>query len=280
MRKILKIIIPLLIILFLFLAINITFKDIDKKLIIHFLDVGQADSILVELPEKKTMLIDAGNNNDGNMIVQYLKERDIDTIDYLIGTHPHEDHIGGLDDVINSFNIGKIYLPEIIHNTRSFEDVLTAIQRKGKKITAARAGVNIIYEDDLKIYFLGPVKRSYDELNHYSAVIKLDYLNNSFLFTADAEIINELEMVNEYREELKADVLKVGHHGSSSSSCSEFLTAVSPIYAVISVGKDNPYGHPSPEVIERLANFNIKVLRTDLNGTIIFQSDGSDISLK
>jgi len=279
MRKTLKIIIPILLTLVLVFAVTIiTFKDIEKDLIIHFLDVGQADSILVELPEKKTMLIDAGNNSDGNMIVQYLKERNIDTIDFLIGTHPHEDHIGGLDDLIDNFKIGKIYLPKVTHTTKTFEDVLLAIQRKGKKIRAAKAGVNIIYENELKVYFLGPQERTYDELNHYSAVIKLDYLNNSFLFTGDAEIINEKEMLREYGSQLRADILKTGHHGSNSSTSQEFLAAVTPAYAVISVGKDNPYGHPSPEVIKRLNKANIKIFRTDLQGTIIVQSNGTKIS--
>lgn len=279
MRKTLKIIIPILLTLVLVFAVTIiTFKDIEKDLIIHFLDVGQADSILVELPEKKTMLIDAGNNSDGNMIVQYLKERNIDTIDFLIGTHPHEDHIGGLDDLIDNFKIGKIYLPKVTHTTKTFEDVLLAIQRKGKKIRAAKAGVNIIYENELKVYFLGPQERTYDELNHYSAVIKLDYLNNSFLFTGDAEIINEKEMLREYGSQLRADILKTGHHGSNSSTSQEFLGAVTPAYAVISVGKDNPYGHPSPEVIKRLNKANIKIFRTDLQGTIIVQSNGTKIS--
>ncbi len=266
----------LLFILFLlFIGINVPGRT--GELIIHFLDVGQADSILLELPNNEIMLIDAGNNSDGRKVVSYLRDKGIDTIDYLIGTHPHADHIGGLDDVIDNFEIGMIYLPQVIHTSKTFEDVLLAVQRKGKKITPARAGVSILNESELKIYFLSPIRNDYDDLNHYSAVIKVDFLNKSFLFTGDAEIPNEEEMIEKYGSSLKSHVLKVGHHGSNTSTSEEFIEKVVPDYAVISVGKDNSYGHPSALVIQRLQNHGVKIYRTDLQGTIIARSDGQQI---
>lgn len=266
----------LLFILFLlFIGINVPGRT--GELIIHFLDVGQADSILLELPNNEIMLIDAGNNSDGRKVVSYLRDKGIDTIDYLIGTHPHADHIGGLDDVIDNFEIGRIYLPQVIHTSKTFEDVLLAVQRKGKEITPARAGVNIVDEPNLQIYFISPVRDDYNNLNHYSAVVKVDFLNKSFLFTGDAEIPNEEEMIEKYGSSLKSHVLKVGHHGSNTSTSEEFIEKVVPDYAVISVGKDNSYGHPSALVIQRLQNHGVKIYRTDLQGTIIARSDGQQI---
>lgn len=247
-------------------------------LTIHYLDVGQADSILLQLPNNQNMLIDAGNNADGDFVVDYIEDQGITKIDYLVGTHPHEDHIGGLDFVIKSFDIGKIYLPRAKHTTKTYEDVLRAIKVKDKKIILAKAAVNILNKPDLEAYFLSPVREDYDELNEWSAVLKLEYGNTSFLFTGDAEEINEFEILLSSSMKPDADVLKVGHHGSDSSTSEAFLAAVSPRYAVISVGKDSDYGHPSPVVLDRLRDHNVKVFRTDLQGTIICTSDGENIT--
>lgn len=261
----------------LLLLVGFSVAGTSGELIIHYLDLGQADSILLELPNNEIMLIDAGNNSDGQKLVNYLREQGIDTIDYLIGTHPHADHIGGLDDVIENFVIGRIYMPEVIHTTKTFEDVLLAVQRKGKKITPARTGVSIIDDPVLQIYFLSPISNNYKDLNHYSAVVKVDFLDKSFLFTGDAEKINEEEMIEKYGVRLKSHILKVGHHGSNTSTSEEFIEKVVPDYAVISVGKDNSYGHPSALVIQRLQNHGVKIYRTDLQGTIIARSDGQQI---
>lgn len=261
----------------LLLLVGFSVAGTSGELIIHYLDLGQADSILLELPNNEIMLIDAGNNSDGQKLVNYLREQGIDTIDYLIGTHPHADHIGGLDDVIENFVIGRIYMPEVIHTTKTFEDVLLAVQRKGKKITPARTEVSIIDDPVLQIYFLSPINNNYKDLNHYSAVVKVDFLDKSFLFTGDAEKINEEEMIEKYGVRLKSHILKVGHHGSNTSTSEEFIEKVVPDYAVISVGKDNSYGHPSALVIQRLQNHGVKIYRTDLQGTIIARSDGQQI---
>lgn len=250
-----------------------------QKLTVHYLDVGQADSILIQTPSGKSMLIDAGNNEDSNTILSYVKKLKIKTIDVLIGTHPHEDHIGSMDDVIKTFSIGKIYMPKASTTTKTFKDLLTSIKNKGLKVTTAAAGLNINDLDPLlKISMLAPNNSTYEDLNNYSAVIKIVYGTTSFLFTGDAEDISEKEMIDK-KYNLKANVLKVGHHGSKYSTSAAFLKAVSPQYAVISVGKDNDYGHPAQATIDRLNASKIQIYRTDLLGTIIETSDGKNITL-
>lgn len=243
---------------------------------VHFIDVGQADSILIMI-DSDSMLIDAGNNGDSDLVVDYIKSQGLEDLDYVIGTHPHEDHIGGLDAVINSFEVGKVLMPKQVSTTKTFEDVLTSIQNKGLKITTPKIGASYNL-GGAEWTILAPHEEQYDETNNSSIVIKLEYGNNSFIFTGDAEEASELDILK--MGDLKSDVLKVGHHGSSSSTSLDFLNAVNPNYAVISLGFDNSYGHPHSEVIERLSNKNIEVLRTDELGTIIFTSDGKSLNYK
>lgn len=231
----------------------------DSKVKISFLDVGQADSILVESSSGKSMLIDAGNNADSDTVINYIKSEGISKIDILVATHPHEDHIGAMDEVIESFDIGKFYMPKVTTTTKNFEDLILAVKSKG--------------EADI----IAPDSTSYSDLNDYSAVIKLKCGNETFLLDGDAESISEQEMLNKGYN-LNADVLKVGHHGSSSSTTSEFLKAVSPKYAVISVGKDNDYGHPTQQTLNKLSAANVQVFRTDDSGTIVALSDGNSIA--
>lgn len=246
---------------------------------VHFLDVGQADCILIKTPEQKVILIDSGKNSDEDTVVSYIKSQKIDKIDVAIGTHPHEDHIGGLDAVINSFDIGKVFMPKVSHTTKTFEDVLNAIKNKGLKVTTAFAGTSIELDTTLKIEMLAPNSDGYDKMNDYSAVIKLTYDNTSFLFTGDAENISEKEMISKGYD-LKADVLKVGHHGSATSTTAVFLKKVDPEYAIISVGKYNNYGHPDKLILNRLKTHGVEVFRTDEIGTIIAVSDGEAIKFE
>ena len=251
----------------------------NETLKVHFIDVGQADSILIQAPTGENMLIDAGNNDDAKTIVSYLNAQGVKKVDVLVGTHPHEDHIGSLDMVIDTYDIGKIYMPKATATTKTFEDVLTAIQNKGLKITAATGGTNISFSPSAKVEILAPNASKYEDLNNYSAVIKLTYGKTSFLFTGDAEDVSENEMLARGYD-LRADVLKVGHHGSNSSTTEAFLAAVDPTYAVICVGKGNDYGHPHKEVLKRLSDAGIKIYRTDEAGTVVFATDGESIEIK
>ena len=243
------------------------------NLLIDYIDVGQADSILIR-NQDKVMLIDAGTNEAGETVVNYLKNLGIAQIDYVIGTHPHEDHIGGLDDVINNFDIGQVYMPKIHTTTKTFKDVLEAIENKNLTVTAPNKGDKVVLGQATGEFMTDPILDE-DNLNLSSLVLRLEFGNNSFLFMGDAEKENE-KTINW----TKTDVLKVGHHGSSTSTSENFLKQVQPQYAIIMVGKDNTYGLPTEETINRLKNIGSKIYRTDENGTIQLTSDGNTIEIK
>lgn len=241
---------------------------------VNYIDVGQGDSIFIQLPNNETMLIDAGEAYKSDNVINYLNNLGITKIDYVIGTHPHTDHIGGLEEVINTFDIGSIYMPRASSTSKTYEDLLTTISSKGLKVKTAKSGVVVLDEDNLKLEFIAPNSDSYSELNNYSAVLKLTYLDNTFLFMGDAETLSEEEITSE----IKADVIKVGHHGSDSSSSLEFVKKVSPEYAIIMVGVGNSYNHPYQSIIDRYESVGAKVLRTDLDGNIVCDSDGKKVT--
>ena len=245
---------------------------------VHFIDVWQGDCQLIELPEGRTMLIDAGDNGTEDVIIEYIDELGIKKIDYLLATHPHADHIGGMAEIISHFDIGEIFMPRVQNNTRTFEDMLEEIDKKGLTISSAYEGKVIFEYSGVKAEILSPKKdKTYEEMNNYSAVVKLTAGEKSFLFMGDAEKEIESEILN---YDIKADCLKVGHHGSSTSSGLEFLKKVSPEYAVISCGVDNDYGHPHKETMNSLEKVAKKVLRTDKSGTIIIRCDGSKLDIE
>ena len=246
----------------------------ENILAVHFLDVGQGDAIFVQLPDGQTMLIDSGDD-DGGAILDYIKSLKCDEITYAVATHPHLDHIGGMADVLNGISVGKFYMPKISSSTRAFERMLTALKEEGCGIITAKAGVTILDTAVLKITIIAPVKNHYKDVNNYSAVIKLTYKNNTFLFTGDAGALSESQIISD----IDADVLKVGHHGSSDSSSDDFLLKVSPEYAVISCGKGNSYGHPHAETMQKLKKSGAKIYRTDLSGTIVMTSNGKTINV-
>lgn len=244
---------------------------VDSELKIYYLNVGQADSILIQ-NEGQNMLIDAGNNADGENIVEFLQSLNISKIDFLVGTHPHEDHIGGLDDIINNFDIGTIYMPKVATTTKTFEDVLDAIQAKSLFVTTPEIGKSFnMGSANFQILSAGTDE---EDLNSCSIVLKLTFGNLAYLFTGDEETVNEEQMISSGYD-LSADVLKVAHHGSNTSTSEEFLNKVSPDVAIIMVGRDNSYGHPHSEVLNRLESKNIKIYRTDTDGTILITSDGN-----
>lgn len=245
------------------------------KLKIHFINVGQGDSEFIELPNGQTMLIDAGNPENGSQIVSYIKSLGYSKIDTLVATHPHADHIGGMAEVVNDLNIGKIYMPKVTTTTKTYEGLLTAIQSKGLKVNTAKSGINLSSDGNLNIDMIAPVGTSYDDLNQYSAVIKISYGDNTFLFMGDAGNTSEAQIT----DDVKADVLKVGHHGSNTATSASFLKKVSPKYAVIEVGAGNSYGHPTAATLSKLQNIGATIYRTDKDGTIIFTSDAKTITI-
>lgn len=236
-----------------------------NNLKVYYFDVGQADSILI-VNNNSTMLIDAGNNDDGELVVNNIKKLGISKLDYVIGTHPHEDHIGGLDDVIDAFDIGTIYMPKVQTNTKTFEDVLDSVSNKGLTITAPKIGDKFqVGNANCEVMSTG---EDSSNLNSTSIVIRMEYNNKSYLFMGDAEKINE-----DSREWPQTDILKVGHHGSSTSSSQNFLDQVKPKIAVIQLGEGNKYGHPHDEVIKRLENIGAIIYRTDLQKDILIEQE-------
>lgn len=249
-------------------------NNVDGSLSVHFIDVGQGDCIYINQGEYN-MLIDAGNNEDGEKLVSYLKSLNVNGFDYVIGTHPHEDHIGGMDDIINNFEIENYYMPDKLSTTKTFEDVLDALDAKGLSYNVPKIDDEFKLGDaTFKVIYSGD---DTNDINDSSIVLKMTYGDNSFLFTGDATSNVEEIILN---KDIKSDVLKVAHHGSSYSSTTEFLDKVNPKYAVISVGTNNSYNHPASITLQKLSNRDITVYRTDLDGTIIFTSDGTNLSVQ
>ena len=255
-------------------SIKVT-NTVTTDLQIYFLDVGQADSILIT-NNNHSMLIDAGNNEDGEKIVTYLKnELNITSLDYVVGTHPHEDHIGGLDDIINNLEVQEVYLPDSTTTTKTFEDVLDAIANKDLGITVPTIGETFnLGEANFEVIYTGTGKK---DLNEASIILKMTFGNHTYLFTGDTtEEVEQTILSNN----IDIDILKVAHHGSKYSSSSDFLKYATPDYAIISVGEDNSYGHPEEETLTRLKEYTNEIYTTSELGTIHLSSDGTTISFE
>lgn len=244
------------------------------KMEVHFIDVGQGDAILVKA-DGHNMLIDAGGNDDEKDIVAYLKGQQIKKLDYVIATHPHEDHIGGLDKVIGSFSIKTFLMPEKENTTKTFEDVLDALIKKNMSVTAPVTGKKYTL-GNASFTIIAPNGTYGDTLNNWSIGIKLINGSNSFILCGDAETEAEQDIL-EGEIDLKADVLKISHHGSNSATNAEFLDAIDPEYAVVSCGEDNKYGHPAKDTLQKVKDRDIALFRTDKQGTVIAKSDGTKI---
>ncbi|WP_296647302.1 ComEC/Rec2 family competence protein [Romboutsia sp. 13368] len=246
-----------------------------NHLSIHTIDVGQGDSILIQTPNNKNILIDGGDENSYHIVSSYLKKQKVKNIDYLIATHFDSDHIGGLDNIVENFKVSNVYAPNYKSDTISYQNLINSCLSKNLNLNYLSKGDFIKIEDDINLNILSP---SYigDDNNLNSIVCKIDYKNKSFLFTGDAEASNELNLINTY-ELSDVDFLKVGHHGSSSSTTPEFIEEVRPDIAVISCGYKNNYGHPHKSTLDTLEENNILTYRTDLLGDIVFYSDGETI---
>lgn len=251
-------------------------KSEDGLLTVSFLDVGQGDSTFIEFPDGKCMLIDASENEYAKTIIEYIEDKGYSRIDYVVATHPHSDHIGGMADVIEAFDIGKFYMPEKEHTSKTFENMLLAVSEKECNVGYLKAGDVIFEQNDVTAIAVAPCRDNYEELNDYSAVILIEYKDTAFLFTGDAEAISENDILNAGYD-VKADVLKVGHHGSKTSSSSRFIKAVSPKVAIISCGEDNEYGFPKKTIVNRLEKVGAQVLVTYMEGTIVLVSDGEAV---
>lgn len=251
-----------------------TLKESSNNLDVYFLDVGQADSILLS-NNGHYMLIDAGNNEDGPKLINYFKSLGITKFDYVIATHAHEDHIGGMDDIIKNFDIGTFYMPDLITTTKTFEDVLDALSEKQIAFETPTIDQEFSFSDT-KITTLY-VNNEAKNLNDSSIVLRLKHGTNTFLFTGDASTKVEKQLLN---KNIASDVLKVGHHGSRYSTSKEFLNKVNPQYAIISVGINNTYKHPHDETLKKLNDKKIIIYRTDQEGTIVAESNGDIIQFK
>lgn len=260
------------------LGSNVNPSDIpeNSNFEVHFIDVGQADSALIEC-DGETMMIDGGNVADSNVVAAYLKKEDVTELNYVVCSHAHEDHVGGLSGALSVTKADNIYAPKTETNTKAYKNFKKKAEEQNVEIKHPNVGDEIQLGSST-VEFLGPVDENGKDLNSTSIVLKITYGNTSFLFTGDAESDEEAEILNSGAD-LKSTVLKVGHHGSRTSTSYPFLREVMPQYAVISVEKGNSYGHPNEETLSKLSDAGVEVYRTDESGDIVMTSDGNNISI-
>jgi len=248
------------------------------KLKVHFIDVGQGDSIFIELPSGNNILIDGGSSSSGSKVVSYLKNLRINRLNIIVETHPHEDHIGGLIEVLNSFSVDNVIDSGVAHTSKTYQEYLNTILSKGINYIVPEVGDEFDLKLDTKMKIVGPLSPSEGDLNNSSIVFKLIYKNVSFLFAGDAEAEIENQILQRNLD-ISSDILKVGHHGSSSASTIEFLGKVNPDIAIISCGAGNSYGHPHDITLNNLSSLGITIYRTDISGDIIIETDGLTYSV-
>lgn len=260
------------------LGSNVNPSDIpeNSNFEVHFIDVGQADSALIEC-DGETMMIDGGNVADSNVVAAYLKKEDVTELNYVVCSHAHEDHVGGLSGALSVTKADNIYAPKTKANTKAYKNFKKKAEEQNVEIKHPNVGDKIQLGSST-VEFLGPVDENGKDLNSTSIVLKIIYGNTSFLFTGDAESDEEEEILNSGAD-LKSTVLKVGHHGSRTSTSYPFLREVMPQYAVISVEKGNSYGHPNEDTLSKLSDAGVEVYRTDESGDIVMTSDGNSISI-
>jgi competence protein ComEC len=247
---------------------------------VHFINIGQGDCILIRTADGN-MLVDAGPGSSEDLLSDYLSQLGVAGFEYAVFTHPHEDHIGGADMILTDFTVSNVILPDCTYSSATYNRMMNAIDESGAGVILAETGSEYTI-GDLRATVLAPNSPDYKNTNDYSIVLKIEYGKTSFLMTGDAEAASEAEILATYGPDmLKCDLLKVGHHGSDTSTSPEFLLAVSPEYAVISCGRGNSYGHPHAITLQRLENAGVIVYRTDEPGdSIVFVSDGVSVTPK
>lgn len=246
---------------------------------VSYLDVGQGDAAYIKV-NGYDILVDAGPKSDEDKLIAQLKEKNIDDFEIIIATHPHEDHIGGMKKVFDTYDVESFYMPKVSHTTKTFQNMVNAVANEGIKIQQIKEGMSFDLGKGARIDVYSPIYESYEEFNDYSPIMKLTYGDTELIFTGDAEAHAEADVVAKYPKDLKADVLKFGHHGSSTSSTEEFIQSVDPDYGIISCGAGNKYGHPHKETLQKISKYNIKAYRTDTQGQITLTSDGKNINIK
>ncbi len=245
-----------------------------SEVLVYFIDVGQADAIYIK-DGNSNMMIDAGNNADGKLLVKYLQSLKVGEFKYVVGTHAHEDHIGGMDDIINNFKIDNFYMPEAISTSKTFEDVLDALDKNKVTFQTPKIGDKFTLENtNFEVLSIG---NDTNDLNDTSLVLKMSYNSTCVLFMGDASSNVEKTLLD---KNINCQVLKVGHHGSRYSSSDEFIKKVNPTYGIIMVGEGNKYGHPTKKTLDILNKYKVTIHRTDEEGTIVMHLKGDDISFE
>lgn len=259
--------------------LDLNTEKVNGNIEISYLDVGQGDAVYIRVNDFD-ILIDAGPRSDVDKLMKQLEEKNIDDFEIVIATHPHEDHIGGMTKIFEEYDIKSFYMPKVTSTTKTFENMINAVKKEGLKINVIKEGTSFDLGEGARIDVYSPINESYEELNDYSPIMKLTFGNSTFMFTGDAEAYSEKQVISKYKDNLKADVLKFGHHGSSTSSSKEFIKVIAPKYGIISCGVNNKYGHPHRETLQTIDTYGIETYRTDINGEIIVISDGNNISIK